>query len=677
MREGSENGAPWTHRAALLLPIALGTLLLARAAITAVLASADVAAVPLDDSYIHFQYARSIAELHPFRYTAGAAPTPGATSLLWPLLLAPFYALGFHGERLVWIAWGFGFAALALLSYETGKLSRGLVRDATTVAAGALVLAFGGFTWFAASGMEVVPFAWLLTRTTRRAAEWVEAARGDAEAARWPSPSYRELLVLAALCPLMRPEGVVGVAIVASALWLAPHGKTRLFALPPLAGPLVPPLVAFVFTGQAMASTARAKWLPLNPYQGHGRLWSSVFAHVQTFFGTLLDGRLWTTAFLPEGFRSVFWLGLASIPLAAWLHDRRVRGAMTLVLALTILVPTTYETFLVNRLRYIWPFIPAWFVGLTTLADVLGDLVERFLPRLSLRGVHVSVLLSGAAVGLLGARIGPSIDDLASSTAAITAQQVSLARWAKDELPERALLGINDTGAIAYFSGHSTFDIVGLTTAGEARFWSAGAGSRFEHYEKLPAQALPTHFIVYPEWFGMEPLLGEELQSRTVRHTILGGTKMAVFVAEYDVLRSGERPLDARFAAKTPLDVLDVADMDDEATHGYELFDATDMEDVVVADHAHADGARLARAVDAFSLRVAPGGTVVARLGAAVPTTVVVRIDGVVAARVPLGVGGWEEVTVPVPAGGGPRKAALRLEAEGSAFASLHYWSYE
>src|SRR5262245_38489089 len=67
---------------------------------------------PLDDSYIHFQYARSIAELHPFRYTAAAAPTPGATSLLWPLVLAPFHAIGFREERLVYIAWALGFSAL-------------------------------------------------------------------------------------------------------------------------------------------------------------------------------------------------------------------------------------------------------------------------------------------------------------------------------------------------------------------------------------------------------------------------------------------------------------------------------------------------------------------------------------------------------------------------------------
>src|SRR5947207_13746203 len=78
-------------------------------------------AVPLDDAYIHFQYARSFASGHPFRYTPGAIPTPGATSLLWPFVLSPFYLLGFRGDRIIWAAWFIGWALLALLAYETRR----------------------------------------------------------------------------------------------------------------------------------------------------------------------------------------------------------------------------------------------------------------------------------------------------------------------------------------------------------------------------------------------------------------------------------------------------------------------------------------------------------------------------------------------------------------------------
>ena len=43
----------------------------------------------LDDSFIHFQYARALADGHPFRYEAGEPRTMGATSALWPLVSRP------------------------------------------------------------------------------------------------------------------------------------------------------------------------------------------------------------------------------------------------------------------------------------------------------------------------------------------------------------------------------------------------------------------------------------------------------------------------------------------------------------------------------------------------------------------------------------------------------------
>src|SRR5215475_3677802 len=58
--------------------------------------------MPLDDTYIHFQYARVLAEGHPLQYNPGQPPTSGATSLLYPLVLAVGYVLGFQGERLAW-----------------------------------------------------------------------------------------------------------------------------------------------------------------------------------------------------------------------------------------------------------------------------------------------------------------------------------------------------------------------------------------------------------------------------------------------------------------------------------------------------------------------------------------------------------------------------------------------
>ena len=153
--------------------------------------------------------------------------------------------------------------------------------------------------------------------------------------------------------------------------------------------------------------------------------------------------------------------------------------------------------------------------------------------------------------------------------------------------PLGARIGVNDTGAIAYFSEHPTFDVCGLTTEGEGRYWVSGAASRFEHYERLASEhpgSLPQYFIVYPEWMAMNEVLGTKLHEATVTDsTILGGQTMVAYEADYSRLGTGEEPWTVLKGTKdaTPVDTLDVADLDSERLHGYELLGARDGEEVL------------------------------------------------------------------------------------------------
>src|SRR5262249_31014534 len=80
-------GAPATAAEALWRRVPLLLLLLAVAVsaafLGAMLSATDGHFVPqIVDSYLVFQYARAMAEGHPFQYVAGDAPSTGATSLL-------------------------------------------------------------------------------------------------------------------------------------------------------------------------------------------------------------------------------------------------------------------------------------------------------------------------------------------------------------------------------------------------------------------------------------------------------------------------------------------------------------------------------------------------------------------------------------------------------------------
>src|SRR5262249_37636762 len=55
---------------------------------------------PLDDSYIYLTYARQIGRGRPFTYFDNSGFTAGATSMLWPIVIAPLWVVGFRGGAL-------------------------------------------------------------------------------------------------------------------------------------------------------------------------------------------------------------------------------------------------------------------------------------------------------------------------------------------------------------------------------------------------------------------------------------------------------------------------------------------------------------------------------------------------------------------------------------------------
>jgi hypothetical protein len=612
---------------------------------------------PLDDSYIHFQFARSFAQFRPFEYAPGAPPVPGATSLLWPALLVPAIWLGASASTLVGLTWFFGFGALFGQACELYLAGRRFLSRPLAFAGGLLALSFSANAWFAASAMEVVPLGYLLLRCARRAAEFVE----EAKECRW---RRRELLLLSFVASLLRPEGLLGALCVALAFALRGR-RHRVRAAVALLAPLCVPLVNLLFTGNAAQTTTLAKWLPSNPYYRE-RLLPAVLGNLELFFGTLLNGEKWSWTFIPEGYRLLALACLPALWLSAELRRARLLAALLCLVGLGMLIPATYETFLVNRLRYLWPFSGPWLLGLAALGELLAWPLSRKQPRLAWLGLGLPGLASYGFLKLLPI----SVSDVAQSAAAITLQQVSLGEWAKTSIPRGAKIGVNDAGAIAYFSEHPTFDVVGLTTRGEARYWVAGAGSRFEHYERLARSELPEYFIVYPEWFAIPQLLGDCLTERRVEGaTILGGVVMRACRADYASLGSGAKP---SVPQGRTLDELDVADLESEAAHGYAVGLASSQDNVVESAGDAVDGGRGRRTQERFRLRLEPGGSLVMRVSASVPSTGRVTIAGRQVTSIDLGPGQFSQASVDTGQFSGVREVSVEWSQPVTV---LHYWS--
>jgi hypothetical protein len=237
---------------------------------------------PLDDVFIHFDYARSAAEGHAFEWVPGNGFSSGNTSLSYPFALTLGYRLGFQGQDLMrWaaiVAATSVFASLLAARRLFFRDARGAPagpghRDAWTRLGSFLlppvVLALGALDWSLWSGMEVAFFlaTWALGLVAWDALE------------RAPHGGERRAAVglgLAGLAMVVtRPEAIVTVAVFAVvAAWAlrarkGSRGAAGLVAIacaPAAAALLVQAVANRLLTGEWSQAGALVKLAVNNPF---------------------------------------------------------------------------------------------------------------------------------------------------------------------------------------------------------------------------------------------------------------------------------------------------------------------------------------------------------------------------------------------------------------------------
>ncbi|HTQ07945.1 MAG TPA: hypothetical protein VMI54_29030, partial [Polyangiaceae bacterium] len=241
---------------------------------------------PLDDVFIHFDFARSTAQGHPFEWCAGNGYSSGSTSLLYPFVLAVGYALGSRGLELMHFA-----AVVACVSVFATLLAlrRAFARLPawTTYLLPLALLGVGALSWALFSGMEIALFMALFGGAFL---SW-DAITGAPEASTRSALGHAVALGLwGATLTATRPEAAVTVAILSSsAAWsLRRHGvRPALAALVLAATPgalvVIASTVANVLlTGEAAAAGAIAKLELYHPYLSAWEkldLWGSYVAY--------------------------------------------------------------------------------------------------------------------------------------------------------------------------------------------------------------------------------------------------------------------------------------------------------------------------------------------------------------------------------------------------------------
>ena len=519
-------------------------------------------ALPLDDSFIYFQYARQAAQGHFLEYNTGAEPTAGATSLLHTLLLVPGFWLGLDGMGIALYALALGAVWLGLSAWLLLLLGRRLGGSFSGWGGALMFLLCGPLLWGYYSGMAIGLFAFSILLTL-----YLYLA-GD-----------RRAPLAAALLALARPEGIALVLLLLALVayrralnwqWGVPLGMYVLQALLRAWG-----------TGEAGASGVEAKWRFAEPHGSLPEQIRAVFFDFAEFVKGILtgslghqtsanlyayDGNYRRMVFAP--FIALFFLAELSYRLWSELSARKL-GVAALGGAWFVggvLLTCTLVEYDAHFNRYQQPFLPLYILfaalGLGRLDAAGGEWGSKLA-----RGLACFFGLWGLmSVGFFAVAYGENCSDIRN-------QQVEMARFIDAELPPDARIAVNDAGALRYFSRRQTIDLVGLTTAGNSAPWRHGSGSLFERLEAMPPDQRPQYFAIFPNWFNFpEGIFLQPLHRIRVFEPSIIDAEKVLYQANWAASLSGEAIRNRTLLEEgwRVVDKVDVADLESERRHGYQ-----------------------------------------------------------------------------------------------------------
>ncbi|AUX39406.1 hypothetical protein SOCE26_007970 [Sorangium cellulosum] len=583
---------------------------------------------PLDDVFIHFDYARATARGYPFEWSEGNGFSSGNTSLSYPFILALGYLIGFRG--LLLMQWAAIVACASTLGFLLvgGRILEPLGRWAKYLLP-PVALSIGALDWSLFSGMENAFHlgVWALNALAALSLAGAAGEAGEAgEAAGRAAAPPRRIARLGyaaglagALLYATRPESVVCVAALSVYAALAvrrAYGARA--ALATLLRASVPGAIVCVaqalanraFTGEWAASGAIAKLALNNPYMTAEEKWNTyefllTYVVARNTNHHFADALPWgwlvpALALLPLAFRRtraiaallwihvVGWLALVALNgQVRWQNERYTMPAVAWLLllaamGLALLVARTAPGSEVHTAAERAPGTPEAPAGrwarLTAAARALGGRAPGR-GALGGRGARVAwaarVALGLALAALFWVHQLPRMRDqiwfFGRASRNIRDQHLVAGKVLAELNVRRVLVG--DAGALLYASDRPGLDLIGLGGYHDLPFARAGVhglGASLELIERIAPEERPDVLAIYPTWWGELPaIFGQRIVGiPVVGNVICGGAEKVIYRADWSPLARGEGPASLR-ADERVVDELDVADLVSEREHDY------------------------------------------------------------------------------------------------------------
>jgi tetratricopeptide (TPR) repeat protein len=439
---------------------------------------------PLDDPWIHLQFARNLVEYGSFSYFKDEMITSGSTSPLYVLLLSSGFVL-FRNEFLLSYALGVfsltGAAVCLFAILRKWKLEpRFLCWSGAT-----LVLLEPRLQWVALSGMETTVFIAGVFLALYFYEEKQSIGTG----------------LSTGLLVWLRPEGLIFLAaLIVDILYkrfvIRPERSRRKTGHDPA------PDHRWIMRGAAVAAPIVLAYGVFNLWLSGTILPNTYAAKLAYYSSENTEYPVQVFHFLTDGHMSVLSV-LAAIGVAVssigMVRRRGFPGPVYLLWPLLLFLAYWQKLpYLYQEGRYLMPVLPFVIVlAILGLSRTISK-VQKWIPMVRKKTVAyavtaliVVVIASQTILALWAMR-----QTYAGDCRYINDRQVRTALWIRDNLPPDARIATHDVGAIGFYSGRRVVDMVGLVSPSMIR----NIGS-FDGLNRFLVSEHATHLALLRNWF--------------------------------------------------------------------------------------------------------------------------------------------------------------------------------
>ena len=447
---------------------------------------------PLDDPWIHLQFARNLHDYGAFSYYKDQMVTSGSTSPLYTFILSAGFFVTNNEMILSYVLVIFFLAIATFVAYKLASafFDRDLI---LSVAAALLVIISDRLQWAALSGMETTLFIALLLIALYF----------------YHTKKAIPLGITSGLLLWARPEAIILYAVFAIDIFYQativkhPQKKKRGDA---------PPKYDFTWIKKALPYTIviAAAYVAFNMLLSGSIFPNTYAAKLKYYSGPAQDFPSQVLSFLIDGDMYVL-AALALVSILAIIRDliRRKPNTLLVQLLWSVFLFAAYWydlPKLYQNGRYLMPLIPFYVIlsldGLRIVVRWLKGRI-RFMTKPRVTEAFAALLILIVvfqAVKTTLADEKPYIE----SCHYIADRQVATALWIRDHLPENAVVATHDIGAIGFYSNRRIVDMVGLVSPEMIN--NIG---RFDLLREFLVKSGVTHIAVLKNWFeivNMNPL---------------------------------------------------------------------------------------------------------------------------------------------------------------------------